>query len=103
MKAALYARTGSMEHSTQDQLHQCREYARSKNWQVVGIYEDKGISAHELDRNGMKQMISDAKLHKFDLIVISRYDRLYRSQSFIEELLNKLYAFDVVVVVVPQL
>jgi site-specific DNA recombinase len=103
MKAALYARTGSMEHSTEDQLHQCREYALSRSWQVVEIYEDRGISAHELDRTGMKQMIFDAEQHKFDLIVISRYDRLYRSQSFIEELLNKLYAFDIVVVVAPQL
>jgi DNA invertase Pin-like site-specific DNA recombinase len=99
MKAALYARTGSIEHSTKDQLHLCREYSRKKGWEVVAIYEDAGISAHELDRNGMKRMIRDAELHKFDLVVISRYDRLYRSQSFIDELLNKLYAYDVVVVV----
>jgi DNA invertase Pin-like site-specific DNA recombinase len=103
MKAALYARTGSMEHETQDQLLQCRQYALSKGWEVIGIYEDKGISAHELDRLGMKQMISDAELHKFDLIVISSYDRLFRSQSFIEELLNKLYSYDVVVVVAPSI
>jgi site-specific DNA recombinase len=103
MKAALYARTGSMEHSTKDQLHLCREHSHSKGWEVVGIYEDKGISAHELERNGLKQMLMDAELHKFDLIVISSYDRLYRSQSFIEMLLNKLYRFDVIVVVVPQL
>jgi hypothetical protein len=28
---------------------------------------------------------------------------LYRSQSFIEALLNQLYAFDVTVIVAPQL
>jgi DNA invertase Pin-like site-specific DNA recombinase len=103
MKAALYARTGSIEHETHDQLQQCREYALSKGWQVAEIYEDKGISAHELDRIGMKQMLSDAELHKFELIVISSYDRLYRSQSFIEDLLNKLYSYGVVVVVAPSI
>ncbi|QGQ95900.1 recombinase family protein [Paenibacillus psychroresistens] len=103
MKAALYARTGSLEHETQNQLQQCREYAHSKGWQVVNIYEDKGISAHELDRIGMKQMLVDAESHKFDLIIISSYDRLFRSQSFIEELLNKLYSYDVVVVVAPSI
>jgi site-specific DNA recombinase len=103
MKAALYARTGSMEHSTQDQLQLCREYSLRKGWEVVGIYEDVGISAHELERNGLKQMLTDAELHNFDLIVIASYDRLYRSQSFIDVLLNKLYIFNVIVVVVPQL
>jgi site-specific DNA recombinase len=103
MKAALYARTGSIEHSTQDQLQLCRVYSHSKDWDVVKVYEDKGISAHELDRNGLKQMLRDAELRKFDLIVISSYDRLYRSQSFIEALLNQLYAFDVTVIVAPQL
>jgi DNA invertase Pin-like site-specific DNA recombinase len=99
MKAALYARTGSIEHSTIDQLYLCREYSRKKDWEVVAIYEDAGISAHEVDRKGIKRMLQDAELRKFDLIVISSYDRLYRSQSFIDDLLNKLYAFDVVVVV----
>jgi site-specific DNA recombinase len=100
MKAALYARTGSIEHSTKDQLHLCREYSRKKGWEVVAIYEDAGISAHDLDRKGMKRMIRDAELRKFDLVVISSYDRLYRSQSFINELINKLYAYDVVVVAI---
>lgn len=99
MKAALYARTGSLEHSTREQLQICRAYSRKKGWNVVGIYEDAGISAHELERKGLKQMIIDAESRKFDLIVISRYDRLFRSQVFIDELLNKLYAFDVVVVI----
>jgi site-specific DNA recombinase len=99
MKAALYARTGSIQHSTKDQLHLCEEYAVKKGWEVVAIYEDAGISAHELDRKGIKRMIHDAELRKFDLVVISEYDRLYRSQSFIDQLLNKLYACDVVVVV----
>jgi DNA invertase Pin-like site-specific DNA recombinase len=103
MKAALYARTGSMERSTKDQLHLCREYSHKKGWDVVGIYEDKGVSAHELERNGLKLLLNDAELHKFYLIVISSYDRLYRSQSFIELLLNKLYKFNIIVVVVPQL
>jgi DNA invertase Pin-like site-specific DNA recombinase len=99
MKAALYIRTGSLEHSTLDQLQLCKEYSLSKGWEVVVIYEDKGISAHEFEREGMKKMLNDAELRKFERIVISGYDRLYRSQSFIETLLNKLYAFDVIVVV----
>ncbi|MEX2462534.1 MAG: recombinase family protein [Paenibacillaceae bacterium] len=103
MKAALYARTGSIEHSTLNQLQLCKAFSLSKGWNIVGIYEDKGISAHELDRTGLKQLFCDAEMGKFDLIVISSYDRLYRSQSFIEALLNKLYAFNVTVIVVPQL
>jgi site-specific DNA recombinase len=99
MKAALYARTGTTQHSIKDQLHQCRQFSRKKGWKVVGIYKDEGISAHELERNGLKQMLIDAQLRKFDLIVITRYDRLYRSQTFIDNLLTQLYAFDVVVVV----
>lgn len=103
MNAALYTRTGSLEHSTLDQLQLCKDYSLSKGWEVVAVYEDKGISAHELDRKGMKMMLDDAELHKFDLIVISGYDRLYRSQSFIDTLLNKLYSFNVIVVVASQL
>jgi site-specific DNA recombinase len=99
MKAALYARTGTTQHSTKDQLHQCRQYSRKKGWEVVGIYQDEGVSAHELERSGLKQMLLDAQLRKFDLIIIARYDRLYRSQTFIDNLLTQLYAFDVVVVV----
>jgi site-specific DNA recombinase len=103
MNAALYARTGSLEHSTQSQLQLCKAYSLSKGWEVVAVYEDMGISAHELDRKGMKAMLDDAELHKFDLVVISGYDRLFRSQSFIDTFLSKLYTFNVIVVVVPQL
>lgn len=103
MNAALYTRTGSLEHSTLDQLQRCKEYSFNKGWEVVAVYEDKGISAHELDRKGMKAMMDDAKLHKFDFIVISGYDRLFRSQSFIDTFLNKLFTYNVIVVVVPQL
>jgi DNA invertase Pin-like site-specific DNA recombinase len=99
MQAAVYARTGSKTKSINEQIMICKEFIRLEGWNVVEVYADQGISAHEQERPEMKRLLSDAFHRKFDLVVITGYDRLYRSQSFIDELIYKLHLFDIVVVI----
>jgi DNA invertase Pin-like site-specific DNA recombinase len=99
MKAAVYARTGSKTQSTNEQIVFCKEFIRSEGWSAVEVYADQGVSAHEQERPEMIRLLSDALHRKFEVVVVTGYDRLSRSQSFIDELLYKLYLFDIVVVI----
>jgi site-specific DNA recombinase len=99
MKAAVYARTGSAVISTNEQVVICKEFIRSEGWSLIEVYADQGISAHEQERPEMKRLLSDALHRRFEIVVVTGYDRLYRSQSFIDELLYKLYLFDIVVII----
>jgi hypothetical protein len=53
MKIAIYARFSTdlqNDESAEDQARVCREYAQREGWEVIGTYEDKGISGGDTDR-----------------------------------------------------
>ena len=56
-RAALYARVSTIGHG-QDvglQLDELRQVAAQRGWDVVGIYEDAGVSGTRTSRPGLDQ------------------------------------------------
>jgi DNA invertase Pin-like site-specific DNA recombinase len=103
VKAAIYARTGSIEQSSIVQIDQCRGYIREVGGEVVGVYYDEGISAHQLERYGLTQLKNDANHQKFDAVVVTGFDRLYRDHQQIDEFVSKLIHANIELVIMNQL
>src|SRR5512135_3234072 len=57
-------------------------FAKSKGWQLIKIYEDRGISGAKAEsRPGFMEMMRDAEQKKFSGIVFSRFSRFARNAS----------------------
>jgi site-specific DNA recombinase len=76
--------------SMERQDHYCREYAEAKGWRVVDTYGDEGISAFDLSavRPAFEDLLSQVRLRRVGVIVVSRIDRLVRSVVEFEAVLS---------------
>ncbi|MDB5053564.1 MAG: recombinase family protein [Bacilli bacterium] len=102
MKAAIYVRTGSTDQSIYYQIAVCRKFIGEKGGEVVEVYSDKGVNAHTLDRAGLNRLLNDAAMQKFDTLVVTEYERLYRSQKFIDSLLLQLHEYNIMVIMAKE-
>lgn len=86
-RAALYVRVSTdeqTEYSPAVQLEALKKYAAEHNLYVdpAHIYADEGISGRRADkRPAFQSMIAAAKNHKFDVILVHKYDRFARSRD----------------------
>jgi len=77
MKAALYARVSREDLSIENQLESLNKWADALGYEVVATYTDTKPGG-DPDRPGFKQMLKDARLRKFDVIMIWALDRFSR-------------------------
>lgn len=98
MKAAIYSRkskfTGKGE-SIENQIEMCKKYAADNNYTETFIYEDEGFSGKNTNRPEFKQMMKDAKKHKFDAIICYRLDRISRNVSDFSSLVDELKSLNI--------
>ncbi len=100
IRVALYARVSTTNHG-QDvgmQLGELREYAKHRGFQVVEEYTDIGVSGGKDSRPALNQMLADARMRKFDAIVIWRLDRLGRSLRHLVNLLADLESLGIALI-----
>lgn len=94
MRAAIYARFSSDlqdERSIIDQVALARKYVEARNLTLVEVYQDAAISgASTLNRPGLQELLADALVGRFQVIVTESLDRLSRSQADIATLYEKL-------------
>jgi len=56
-----------------------RQYVTAQGWQLMELYTDAGISAKkDSQRPAMEQLMSDAQMNAFDVVVVDKVDRFYR-------------------------
>jgi DNA invertase Pin-like site-specific DNA recombinase len=77
-KAAMYVRVSTDEQETDMQEVELREYCEKRGWSCV-LYRDKAQSGAKNDRPALKQMLSDMRRRRFDVVVVWKLDRLARS------------------------
>ncbi|WP_052152883.1 recombinase family protein, partial [Dehalobacter sp. UNSWDHB] len=83
MNAVIYARFSSHaqnEQSIDGQLRVCYEYAAREGYAVVGEYIDRALTGRSDDRPDFQRMISDAKKHAFDYVIVYKLDRFARNR-----------------------
>lgn len=94
MRAAIYARFSSDlqdERSITDQIAAARKYVETRGLTLTQTYQDAAISgASTLNRPGLQNLLADALVGKFNIIVTESLDRLSRSQADIASLYERL-------------
>jgi DNA invertase Pin-like site-specific DNA recombinase len=80
MKAALYARvsTNDKDQNPETQLLQLRDYATRRNITVHAEYVDE-MTGKQDSRPALNQIMKDARLGRFDAILVWRFDRFGRT------------------------
>ncbi|MDO5705563.1 MAG: recombinase family protein [Paracoccus sp. (in: a-proteobacteria)] len=85
MRAALYARFSAdlqNDRSVDDQLVLCTEYAARNGYQITARYSDRARSGATIHgRDGLLDLLSDARAGQFDLVLTESLDRLSRDQA----------------------
>jgi DNA invertase Pin-like site-specific DNA recombinase len=96
-RVGVYLRVSTDSQTTENQRRELEAVAARSGWQVVGVYEDAGISgAKGRDkRPGFDRLLKDATARKVNMIVAWSVDRLGRSLQDLVGFLNELLALKV--------
>ena len=91
LRAVIYARYSSeksREASIPDQIRICQDLADRQGWDVVAVFQDAAISAASSFRSSYENLLVQARLRKFDVVVAESLDRLSRDQTDVAWLYN---------------
>ena len=91
IKAVAYARVSTLlGQDVENQLSGIRELSKNRNFNLIGEYFDEGVSGRREKRPSLDKLVKDARLGKFNVIVIHSIDRLGRSTKHLLNLLDEL-------------
>jgi DNA invertase Pin-like site-specific DNA recombinase len=93
-RVGIYLRVSTDSQTTENQRRELEAVAARSSWEVVGVYEDAGISgAKGRDkRPGFDQLLRDATARKVNMIATWSVDRLGRSLQDLVGFLTELHA-----------
>lgn len=96
---AIYIRVSTEEqakegYSISAQKQKLKAYCIAQGWEVSGVYVDEGISAKDMNRPQLQQMIKDIKAGLVDCVLVYRLDRLTRSVLDLYKLLETFEKHD---------
>ena len=89
-KVAIYVRVSTSGQTVENQERELTAHCQRQGWQVFKVYRDEGFSGAVADRPALKEMMNDARLGRFNLLVVWKIDRLARSISHLLEVLTEL-------------
>ncbi|WP_186430915.1 recombinase family protein [Clostridium sp. BSD9I1] len=82
-----FSSTMQREESIDAQIRFNREYAKRNNIEIIKDYCDEAMSGKTDDRPAFQQMLKDAKMGLFDVVICHKVDRFARNR--IESAINK--------------
>jgi DNA invertase Pin-like site-specific DNA recombinase len=88
-RAAIYARVSTGDQHLETQLLDLREMAKQRGCEIVQEFTDI-ISGAKSKRPGLDQLMSDARRHRFDVVLVVAFDRVARSVRHFLEVLDEL-------------
>jgi len=93
IEAVGYVRVSTAEQadsglSLESQMASLRAQATANGWKLIGIHEDAGVSAKNLDRPGLKAALAD--LHGGRVLLAVKMDRLTRSVRDLYDLVEQI-------------
>jgi DNA invertase Pin-like site-specific DNA recombinase len=77
--AAIYLRVSRADQSSALQADETAELVTRRSWTLSRTYSDEGLSGATTKRPGFQQLLQDARRRRFDVLVVWRADRLFRS------------------------
>ncbi len=97
LKAALYCRLSSEDEknkeseSIQNQKLILKDYVYKNNWDIYKIYVDDDFSGMDRQRPAFKEMLTDAKEGKFNIIICKSQSRFTRDIEVLEEYIHNKF------------
>ena len=79
MIVAIYARVSTSDQSCEMQLRELRQYVQRQGWQVFREYVDTGFSGAADSRPQLDRLLCDARLRRFEAVLVWKLDRWGRS------------------------
>jgi DNA invertase Pin-like site-specific DNA recombinase len=78
-RCAIYARVSTSDQHVDNQIHDLRQFAAQRGYEVVAEYTDVGISGSKARRPGLDAMLRDGRKRAFNVLVVAAFDRVARS------------------------
>ena len=88
-RAVLYMRVSTVDQHPETQLHDLRQMAAQRGYQIVAEVTDK-ISGVKARRPGLDSLMRDARRGRFDVVLVWASDRIARSTRHFLEVLDEL-------------
>ena len=89
-RAVIYARISTPEQCLENQLYDLREMASRRGYEVVHEYTDVG-SGSKARRAGLDALVADAHRRRFDIVLVSAFDRVARSVKHFLAVVDELH------------
>ena len=88
-RAALYMRVSTLDQHPETQLHDLRQMAAQRGYEIVHEYTDR-ISGAKARRPRLDQMMADARRGRFYIVLVWASDRIARSVIHFLDVLDEL-------------
>ncbi|HVU48170.1 MAG TPA: recombinase family protein, partial [Terracidiphilus sp.] len=88
-RAALYLRVSTVDQHPETQVHDLRQMAAQRGFEIVAEYTDR-ISGVKARRPGLDDLMRDARRGKFDVVLVWASDRIARSVRHFLDVLDEL-------------
>ena len=88
-RAALYMRVSTVDQHPETQLHDLRQMASQRGFEIVHEYTDR-ISGAKAKRPGLDAMMADGRRGRFDVVLVWASDRIARSTKHFLDVLDEL-------------
>jgi len=88
-RAALYMRVSTLDQHPETQLHNLRQMAAQRGYEIVHEYTDR-ISGAKATRPRLDQMMADARRGRFYIVLVWASDRIARSVKHFLDVLDEL-------------
>ena len=99
MKCAIYCRVSTNEQSVENQLPVLEQLCQHRGWQIIKIEQEEGSAWHSGHQPKLAALRQEARLGRFDILLIWALDRLSREGSAaILNLVNTFKAYGVKVI-----
>lgn len=97
MIVALYARVSTRDKGQNPEIQLCplREFCAAMKWDIYQEYIDRASAGDLLNRTAWTSLMKDASLHKFDILLIWKLDRAFRSIAHASTTLSMLNSYKV--------
>lgn len=94
-RAALYVRVSTDDQRVDLQRDEGTARIRARGWSLVETYADRGVSGTRASRPALDRMLADARAGRFEVLVVWRCDRLFRSLPHMVATLAELNALGI--------
>jgi DNA invertase Pin-like site-specific DNA recombinase len=83
VRAALYCRVSSDSQTVDNQLLELRAYVSTRQWTLVGEFQDEGVPGSKDRRPALDRLMADARRGRVDVICVWSLDRFGRSLAHV--------------------